>query len=610
VGPPQNQNPSIPAAVYFIFTKGIFNDIRMAQSPLLGEEGGGGGGSRSNSKAAFARTWTEQFAFPAFRTNTESGFRLFSVNPWDAPQDSGDEAWTESLLNEFITVTAEGGVDGEIPSIAPGFGKDRLFWVMIALAIVYGLVNAFMGIFVLNMAEGVPKLWTYNGEFDDPDDCKLYSGKKMWILVPLAGGILVGILRYLGKYPNDRPGFFKEVNDCHVDYKDAPLCVLLSSISLGCGTSLGPEQALGTFGGGLATYVVEHYGDYLGFVDEDDKKLSILSGFAAAMGGLFPTPILACTIISELGNPPKGYMEHFTLFSVAALANFVVYNSLAGYTYIDLISKNLVFALAWEFKQRNMGTAVVIGIVSGLTVLVTLVFMGICKKIFARIRMRCDTRTGNTMLGEILCPTIGGLAIGCMAWAVPLTIGDGNMVLNGIVKFGSTNEISRNVLVCSLFGKMFTLAVSMSSGFVGGFIFPLITISVLMAMISFSIMTNGLDDEQNDPDQPLGLYISCFMAAIPGAIAPMPVTMVFLAASVLFFNLTQLAPIFLSVITSYLLVCGSGIFERMQKRAQAQPGAGDAGRESGGGGHGLDENENGIKQKTSKVIEYGRAGGM
>lgn len=62
--------------------------------------------------------------------------------------------------------------------------------------------------------------------------------------VTSGAGFLVGCLRVLMKYPDNLPGFFKEVTDCHVDPHWALPTVLLSAISLGGGANLGPEQAM------------------------------------------------------------------------------------------------------------------------------------------------------------------------------------------------------------------------------------------------------------------------------------------------------------------------------------------------------------------------------
>lgn len=67
---------------------------------------------------------------------------------------------------------------------------------------------------------------------------------------------------------------------------------------------LGPEQALASLGGGLATYISEHVIHY-DEEAEDYKKLMVLGGMASALGALFPSPLLGVLMIIELGKLPK-----------------------------------------------------------------------------------------------------------------------------------------------------------------------------------------------------------------------------------------------------------------------------------------------------------------
>jgi hypothetical protein len=57
-------------------------------------------------------------------------------------------------------------------------------------------------------------------------------------------GFAVGFIRWLLKYPENLPGFFKEVNTCHVDPTWALPTAAISAISLAGGANLGPEQAM------------------------------------------------------------------------------------------------------------------------------------------------------------------------------------------------------------------------------------------------------------------------------------------------------------------------------------------------------------------------------
>ena len=66
----------------------------------------------------------------------------------------------------------------------------------------------------------------------------------------------------------------------------------------------GPEQALASLGGGLATYVSENFNLY-DDNGEDYKKLLVLGGMASALGALFPSPLLGVLMLIELGKLPK-----------------------------------------------------------------------------------------------------------------------------------------------------------------------------------------------------------------------------------------------------------------------------------------------------------------
>jgi H+/Cl- antiporter ClcA len=50
----------------------------------------------------------------------------------------------------------------------------------------------------------------------------------------------------------------------------------------------------------MTTFVAEKMS-----MSEDNSKLLVLTGMSAAMGGVFPTPVLGVLMIHELGNPPR-----------------------------------------------------------------------------------------------------------------------------------------------------------------------------------------------------------------------------------------------------------------------------------------------------------------
>jgi hypothetical protein len=80
--------------------------------------------------------------------------------------------------------------------------------------------------------------------------------------------------------------------------------------------------------------------------------------------------------------------------------------------------------------------------------------------------------------------------------------------------------------------KMLTIAISLGSGFVGGPVFPSLFIGG----------TAGVFVHQVTPGIPLGLAVTCLLAAVPGALVSAPFAMVLAAAFLTQIGALQSAP--------------------------------------------------------------------
>jgi len=491
-----------------------------------------------------------------------------------------EEEWTKAMISKFKEADSK-GVQGAMPPPA-AFARDKNFWKSFMISCSLGAILGLATLVFMNVTDKIPKIWANNGYATKNDDyftcpcdnnsiqtilsstecvcnkysnCNFYGGQLYWAIITTSAGLLIGLIRYSVNYPDDLPGLFQEIHSYHVNYKWAPFTILLSAISLAGGASLGPEQALGNLGGGAATFLTENV---FKFEDSDYSKLTVLAGMTASLGALFPTPVLGVLMFHELGNPPKTYMESTLVLSSGAIVSFLVYYSLVDDTYIQSISSNgALLALDWEFNEWNCLTAFVIGIVSAALGIVMILFIGITRQILNRIRIRLQA---NPFLATVLPSCLAGFAIGMVNWALPLTIGNGNMVLSSIISYGYQGKLSTSLLISSGFGKAFNLGLSMNGGFVGGFIFPILTMGVIA----------GVTTNQMYSYVPLGLSVACFMAALPASICPMPFTLSCLAVFVFYIGLYQTAPVFISAITSYTIVVGSGLFSEMQKRGRPE----------------------------------------
>lgn len=129
------------------------------------------------------------------------------------------------------------------------------------------------------------------------------------------------------------------------------------------------------------------------------------------------------------------------------------------------------------------------------------------------------------------------------------------------IKAGLNGGVSQRLLICTGFARMFLLAVSMNCGFVGGMIFPFLTMGIIAGTVMYL----------NYSFIPLGLCCGTFMIAICCGIVPMPFTFTCLSVFMFFFGTYQTVPIFVASITSYLIVCGSGLMERIANRKKEDP---------------------------------------
>ncbi len=170
-----------------------------------------------------------------------------------------------------------------------------------------------------------------------------------------------------------------------------------------------------------------------------------------------------------------------------------------------------------------------LGLFAALVVTVLAGFMMAAARLFGRLKAPAIAKS-----------TLGGVVFGIVGVALPLTMFSGSDQLTTVLEDAGT--LGLGLLVATLLGKMLSFAVSQGSGFVGGPIFPALFIGG----------TAGALVHQVIPGVPLGLAFTCLLAAVPGALAPAPFSMVLMAAFLTQVGALQTAPILIAVVTAYL----------------------------------------------------------
>ena len=366
---------------------------------------------------------------------------------------------------------------------------------------------------------------------------------------------------------------------------------LTSMLSLGIGASVGPEAAMGNIGGAIGTFL----GQKKNFSDRR-RAIAAFAGMAGAMGALFPSPILSVLLLHELSitsrpgdsrfnaavtaplasfvqgqevNAQHDFMEQVCLAGIASSTAFAIFFGLAHKTFLD--PSKLKFAVydIGDYNVWHLAAAIPMGIASGIIGVITLVLVGLFRKIKYRISIRLRNRGIPMRIIKIIIPTLGGLLFGLIAVAFPLTLGDGASQLPKVVQHSYATEttihlpngtdvtkhieatLTPSILIGTLFAKILAMAISLSFGMVGGNIFPCI----------FAGTCAGCSITLVYPTLPITLTVPCMMAAVPSAFAPIPFSLVGIVILSFVIDGQMTAPVFIATFMSYLTNCGFGVIQ-------------------------------------------------
>jgi hypothetical protein len=191
---------------------------------------------------------------------------------------------------------------------------------------------------------------------------------------------------------------------------------------------------------------------------------------------------------------------------------------------------------------------VLFGIISGCLGLTCLVIMGV----FRTINQRMELRMGKAK-ATLVMPVVGGLLIGLIGVAFPLTFGDGSLQLKYVVS--NASEFGRDYLIGTMIMKMLALGISLGFGFIGGQIFPIIFVGACAGAVAN--LVSGV---------PIYVTVPCFMAGVPGAFCPIPFTLVGIIVLSLGLGNELTALVFTSVFCSFMTACGSGLLQRLVRK--------------------------------------------
>jgi H+/Cl- antiporter ClcA len=355
-----------------------------------------------------------------------------------------------------------------------------------------------------------------------------------WFLTAL-GGLLVGVVVFRLGAPT---GLNEAIDEIHregrIGYRQMPGMVIASLVSLGFGSSAGPEAPLVDINGGVASWVA----DRLKLSQVDSRTLTFC-GISAALGAFFGSPLGSALLALELPHSfGLEYYEAIIPVIVAAIAGFVVFRCLTGLTIGGLYQ----FPDYGELQPHHLLYAVLLGLVgAAIAVLFILIFRA-TQRLVQPLRHR-----------PILLNTLGGLVVGAIAFFLPLTLFYGEREIQTIIDTGP--QIGVGLLLLTAIAKMFTLSLSIQSGFRGGVIFPIFLIGAAVGM-AMSLLI---------PDLPPSVAMVCTMAAMTVGVIKTPVSMALILTVISDEDLIPMITV--ASIISFILTLPINLFSMQRSRS-------------------------------------------
>ena len=284
---------------------------------------------------------------------------------------------------------------------------------------------------------------------------------------------------------------------------------------------MGPFFGFTVMGGGFGSWLVTRLGKD---EEEEAKQQYALTGMAGTMGAAFTSPFFAAILTSELSPTQKrSYVAAFIPALFAATVGYIIYFGVTGTTMLGS------YALPpYEFKYAHLLIGALLGVLAAF-ILIVLAFI---KKLVSA--------AFSLIPNSLASGAIGGALVGLITFALPLVANSGSSQLGTILQNSALYGAA--FLVAILIAKMLALSLSQATGFLGGFVFPLIFIGGTAGVLVNNIF----------PDIPIALAVGCLLAAVAGAILNAPVALILIAAGTVLIAPTALVPVCIAVVTSHM----------------------------------------------------------
>lgn len=344
-----------------------------------------------------------------------------------------------------------------------------------------------------------------------------------WTVIPVMAisGLLAGLIIHFIGDPGEIHLIVNNIrfNKGKLDPKNNPSMILSSLLCVASGGSLGPEAPLVQVTGSTGTWI----GKIFRLKGEELRSLSI-AGMASGFTALFGAPLGGSLFSLEILHH-KHAVEYYKAIIPAFVASCFSYLVFALIIHLGI---GPIWDLsAYEYSGIfDFGYAVLFAIIGAAFGWAFIFCTKFFKSLFAKRPLPIYIKT-----------LIGGILLGVIAFYFPLTRYFGHHEINELL----TGNFSLILLFAILIFKVIAIAITVTSGWRGGFIIPLFFVGATLGLIIHHLF----------PAVNLSLAIVSCMAAINACVTRTPMSTTILLATLTGFG--HFIPILFASLTGYFL---------------------------------------------------------
>jgi CIC family chloride channel protein len=352
-------------------------------------------------------------------------------------------------------------------------------------------------------------------------------GEYYVILIPVIGGLIVGLLIYFSRASETKGHGVPEVMEAVVNRggrirsRVAAVKILASSISIGSGASIGREGPIVQIGATLGSILGQRLQ-----MPQDWIKSLVACGAAAGISATFNAPIAGVFFAHEviLG---RMFTRHFGFVVMSSvIAGVIAHAFLGNLQSFSIPTYSLVSN--WE-----LGLYFLLGITCALIAV-----------LFIRTLYRVEDIFDSLKIPEYFKPAAAGVLIGAIGLYSPYLFGVG---YDGVEQ-ALLGEIDMIALAAFLLLKILATSITLGGGFSGGVFAPSLFLGAMYGGLFGKVCSSLLPGTV----APSGAYALVGMAAVFSGAARAPITSI-----IILFEMTRdyaiILPLMLTVVVSTLV---------------------------------------------------------